>query len=287
MNWKWMPAVAAALVLALAASASAAAPTLFVGDAKKYAVAFKTEGEAAYVMEFAGSAHCYFTEPHEDLGGSGFSVFAAPELMARGPRGFVAEDSFSTLFGGGSARIRAEFDGSAVTGDYSYDESEESYHCDTGFSPLPFAASRFLPVGDPAAAPPASGEKRVYYGSEPAIEIFLRTTGREVAGIRGSFGSQCPVEREKASLTPHALFSHPAVAKRGQKGGFRKRSVEEGRTRSGAAYRETSLLTGRVEEDAISGSYLRVRTTGGRTPAERCVTGPIPFRALRYLPERG
>lgn len=283
-----MLAGAVALMVALTAAVSASAATLYAGDAKEYSVAFKAEGAELYAMQFAGTTDCYYTEPHEDIGQSGFSVFAAPKLMREGPRGFTAEESFSTsMWGGARAQIRAELGDDVVTGDFSYDESEESFHCDTGFSPDPFEASRYEPIGSPEAAAPADGETRVYYGSEERVEIFLRATGKVAGGIRGTFVPQCPVGRGKATLSRPALFSRPAFAKRGEKGRFRRGVVHEGKTRSGRRFKEAISIAGRVEEDAITGSYRRVRTVKrGRKPAERCVTGPIPFRAVRYLPAR-
>ncbi|HEV2727288.1 MAG TPA: hypothetical protein VGV34_03285 [Solirubrobacterales bacterium] len=285
MNGKIQTILVAALIAALSCAAQARAETsLYVGDAKDYSIAFKAEGAELYVMQFAGRTDCYYTEPHEDIGSGGFTVFPAPKLMREGPRGFVAEESFSiSMWGGANARVRAELGGDMVTGDYSYDESEESFHCDTGFSPDPFRASRYQPIGSAGAAP-AGGEVGVYYGSEGPLEIFLRTPAKAVAGIRGTFVSQCPVGRGKATPDPHALFGRPAFAKRSE-GRFGRRVVYEGKTRSGRRYKEVVSLAGRVERDAIAGAYRRVRTmkSGGR----RCVTGPLPFRAVRYLPARG
>jgi hypothetical protein len=282
-------AVAAALCLAMACllvpcAASAASPTLYVGDAKEYSVAFKAEETQLYVMELAGRTHCYFTEPHEDLGAGGFSVFPAPKLMRSGPNGFVAEEITGEMYGGAYARVRAELSGSAVTGTFSFDESLESFHCDTGFSNTPFRASRYEPIGSAEAAAPARGEVRAYYGNEAPIEIFMRATGKEAAGIRGSFTPPCPVGKRAETPARLALFGRPVFAKLGEKNGFKRRAVHEGRMRSGGRYKETVSLTGRVERDAVAGAYLRVRTANPGRPAEqRCVTGPIPFRAARYL----
>ncbi len=63
MTRKWMLGiVAAALAVALSPAASVAAPTLYVGDQKEYAVAFKAEEAQLYVIELAGMTDCYYTE---------------------------------------------------------------------------------------------------------------------------------------------------------------------------------------------------------------------------------
>ncbi|HSS33547.1 MAG TPA: hypothetical protein VLL27_09735 [Solirubrobacterales bacterium] len=280
----------AALLLLVAggAVATAASPTVYVGDAKQYSVAFKAEEGQVYVLELAGSADCYYTEPHEDVGQQAFSVFPAPTLMHQGPKALTAEESGGSLFGGWYSTIRANLSGDQVTGTYSYDESEESFHCDTGFSETPFAATRYEPAGAPGAAPPKAGETRVYYGSEEPIEAFLRADGKVVGGIRGTFVSQCPVGRRQPAGGRYALFAHPAFAKRGDKSGFRRHVESSGRTHSGVQFRESISIAGRVEDGAISGTYTRVRTSKPKKgQAQRCATGPLGFRATRYLPAAG
>jgi hypothetical protein len=275
------------LAAALAPGTAVAASTLYVGDAKPYSVAFKAEEAQLYLLQFAGTARCYYTEPHEDVGPSGFSVFARPTLMSMDAEGYVAEESWGDMFGGGSARIRVDAVDAAVRGTFEFDESEESFHCDTGFSGVPFEAPRFEPIGSPTAAPPVTGEARAYYGSEGPVEIFLRNEGRRTGGIRGTFAPQCPVGRGGAIPARHALFARPASAEWSGAGYFRRRVVEEGRARSGTGFRETITLAGRVEEAAVTGTYLRVRTMKPRRgPKQRCATGPLPFSAVRYLPAR-
>lgn len=281
MSRKWMLAtVASVLAVALTASASVAAPTLYVGDTKEYAVAFKAEEAQLFVIELAGQTDCYYTEPHEDVGPGGFSAFAAPTLMRSGPQGFYAEDRFA-------ARVSAELLNDGVSGDFSYDESEESYHCDTGFTPKPFQASRYQPVGGETA--PVSGERPVYYGSESSTEVFLRAGEKEAFGIRGTFVPSCRVGRGKTIPDRHALFSEPVNAKLSAEGSFEQEDVEQGTTRSRTRYREAISLTGSVDQGSlVSGTYLRVRTVKPRRKAtRRCVTGPLPFRAVRYLPAPG
>ena len=265
--------------------ASAASPTIYVDDAKEYSVAFKAEGARFYVMQLAGTTHCYYTEPHEDVAPGAFTAFPAPKLMRSRRNGFVAGETFGSDLGLAHAGIRAELSGDTVTGNFSFEESLESFHCDTGFFGVPFEASRYARIGSAMATAPARREVRAYYGGKGPIEIFLRTTRKEAGGIRGTFVSRCPVGKKNPDRPP--LFRRPAFAELDKEDRFRRRSVREGRTRSGARYKETISLAGRVERDAVTGTYLRVRTTRpGLRSEQRCVTGPIPFRAVRYLPAR-
>jgi hypothetical protein len=268
-----------AVAVLIAAGSARAQTTLYVGDTKDYAIAFKSEEARLYVVELAGTTNCYFSEPHKDLGPGGFSAFAAPTLMRSDSEGLHAYDSR-----GGSARVRAELDGDAVRGDFAYSESELSYHCDTGFEPTPFLASRYEPVGSGAA--PLNGERPVYYGSEASTEVFLRVINERAGGIRGTFVPRCRVGRATKISTRHALFDGPsAFTKLGKGGAFETKAVEEGWTRSGAHYKEKISLTGSATEDAVAGTYLRIRRTKPKgKPVRRCVNGPFPFRAARYLP---
>lgn len=275
MNRKWMLVMVAGLVVALAASVSAAASTLYVGDTSDYAVTFKAEDEQLYVIELAGRIQCYYTEPHKDLGSNFFDVIAAPTLLRSDSRGL-----------GFGVHLQAEVAGDAVIGEFSYSESELSYHCDTGFEPKPFQAPRYEPAGGGAA--PVSGERPVYYGSEASTEVFLRVNEKAAYGIRGTFVPHCRVGREKKIRARHALFSAPADAKLGAVGSFEVEDVEAGPTRSGVPYREKILLSGSVDQGVAAGTYLRVRVVKPRRkPARRCVSGPLLFRAVRYLPAAG
>lgn len=274
--------LATVLVAALLGAATARAETsIYVGDTKEYAIAFKAEATQLYVLELAGETDCYYTEPYEDLGSGGFSAFPAPKLMRSSSEGLHADD-----LGVGSAWVRAQLGGDVVSGDFRYSESELSYHCDTGFAPKPFQASRYEPTG--SGGVPASGERPVYYGSEASTEVFLRADGEEAFGIRGTFVPACRVGGGKKILRRHALFSEPVNSKLSEVGSFKKREVDWGQTRSGAHYREWISLSGSVGPEAVTGTYLRVRTVKPRRKAKRrCVTGPLPFRAVRYLPAPG
>ncbi len=272
--------IAAALLLA--AGSARAETTLYVGDTKDYAIAFKSEEARLFVIELAGTTSCYYTEPFEALGSGGFSAFAAPTLLTsegEGPRAYGS--------GRGSSRVRGKLEGEVVRGDFEYSESELSYHCDTGFTPKPFEAPRYEPVGSGGA--PVSGERPVYYGSDASTEVFLRVINGQAGGIRGTFVPRCRVARSTKVPPRRTLFDGPsAFTKLGEDGSFETKDVEEGWLRSGAHYKEKISLTGTVAEDAVAGTYLRIRRTKSKgKPVRRCVNGPLTFRAVRYLPAVG
>ncbi len=283
MKPKWM-LVPLALALAVGLTASAAgAPTLYVGDTKDYAVAFKAEEAQLYVIELAGTTDCYYTEPHEDAGHGGFSAFPAPKLMrGEGTESLGAED-----FGRGNAQISAKLEGDVVNGEYSFAESEESAHCDTGLRPRPFQASRYEPAQSVGTR--RIGERPVYYGREASTEVFLRVGEKEAFGIRGTFVPQCRVRRGKRIVARYPLFSEAVNVKLDEGGNFEVEGTQRGLLRARGRFRETISLIGTVDREAVvTGTYLRVRTVKPRRrPARRCVTGPLPFRAVRYLPASG
>jgi hypothetical protein len=277
-------ALAALAVAGFAPGAISSAATLYVGDEPEYAVAFKVEAGLPYVLEVAGTAHCYLTEPYKGVGGSDFSVFSIPRPMRATPDGFAAADS-GERFGRYSAQIKAAFSEEAATGTLTYDESEESFHCETARSGVPFEARRFGPIGSAGLVAPAADERSVYYGSSGSIEAFLRPSGEMVGGIRGSFVPECRIGRQAPSATPRPLFGTPVFAAEDQDGRFRHRVEYPGRTRSGGRFRETATLSGRVKNAAITGTYLRERISkSGEGPPHRCTTGPLSFSAVRYLP---
>jgi hypothetical protein len=279
---KTIVSVLIALAVLVTAGSAQAETTLYVGDTKEYAIAFKSEEARLYVIELAGTTSCYYTEPYEALGSNGFSTFAAPTLMGSEGEGLRAYGS-----GPGSSRVQGKLEGEVVRGDFAYSESELSYHCDTGFTPKPFEARRYEPVGNGGV--PASGERPVYYGSDASTEVFLRVINGQAGGIRGTFVSSCRVARSTKVPARRTLFDGPSdFTKLGEGGSFKTKDVEEGWLRSGAHYREKISLAGSVTEDAVAGTYLRVRRTKPEgKPVRRCVTGPLPFRAVRYLPPSG
>jgi hypothetical protein len=55
-----------------------------------------------------------------------------------------------------------------------------------------------------------------------------------------------------------------------------------------SAIHEAVTLDGTVGDDAITGTYFdRIVTRFGKKRKRVCHTGPLPFRAVRYLPAAG
>jgi hypothetical protein len=287
--------LAVGLVLAAAALApatAAAGPAIYVTSTAEYNATFKAEEGRLYVIELEGATRCYETEPFEELGPGGFNVFPAPTLLRSRGEGPIAEGSEGGGLGG-SARVEASLSGDEVTGTFSYGESEESFHCTTGANSavisteIPFAAKRYEPAGTPGTVAAPSGELPVFYGSTDRTEVFLRTASHTVDGIRGTFTPACPVGGETGP-DPRALFGKPLQAKLGADGRFRQRAKYTGKARSGPAYTESATIAGQAEAGSVTGTYTRVRTTKpAHGPTRRCVTGPLPFGAVRYLPLAG
>jgi hypothetical protein len=274
-------------VLLNGAALASAAPTVYLGDGKGYSIAFKSEPSGNYVLEFAGTDRCYYTEPHEDLGPAAFSSFPAPTLMKEAPKAFVAEASVGIgPYGGADSLVRATFGADAVTGTYNFDESEESFHCDTGFGQLPFEARRYAPIGTPGAAP-KSGERAVWYEAEGPTQIFMRKNRNYLTGIRGSFAPLCPVGGESTIPASAPLFAEPGYVKRAKNGWFHRKVETSGGIQGGGSWSESTTINAWREEAAVTGSYTRVRTTEGNGLApQRCVT-ELPFDAVRYVPATG
>jgi hypothetical protein len=267
-----------AIAMFLAAGSARAETTLYVGDAEDYAIAFKAEEARLYLVELAAKTQCFFTEPRESVGSGSFSAFAAPTLMRSGSEGLTAG------IPDGIGQVRAEQVGDEMAGGFYYHQIvDEGFHCDTG-SDRTFRAGRYLPFGD--GGPPASGERPVYYGKDESAEIFLRVIGKKAGGIRGTFVPQCRVGRGRRIPASQTLFEGPSdFTEMGEDGGFEKVVFEGGRIHRKTRYREKISFTGTVAEDAVTGAYLRVRTVKPPHRAKRrCVTGPLPFRAARYLP---
>lgn len=270
-----------AIAMLLAAGSAQAETTLYVGDTKEYAIAFKAEDSQLYVVELATKTQCFFTEPREDLGPGGFSAFAAPTLMLSGSDGLTAG------IPDGIGQVRAEQAGDEIAGDFNYHQIvDEGFHCDAG-PDRTFQAARYLPFGGGGA--PASGERPVYYGSDESTETFMRVIGGKVGGIRGTFVPQCRVGRGRKIPASRTLFDGPSdFTELNEGGSFEEVVFEGGRMHGKTRYRERISFTGSVAEDAVTGTYLRVRTVKPRRKAKRrCVTGPLPFRAARYLPAAG
>jgi hypothetical protein len=262
----------------LGAGSARAETTLYVGDTEDYAITFKAEEGQLYIVELAADTECFFTEPREGVGPGGFSAFASPWLMSSDSEGF------GTGIPGGLGGLRAEPAGDGFAGRYYLHQIvEEGFHCETAPDST-FQAVRYLPFGGGGA--PASGERPVYYGKDESTETFLRVIGDEVGGIRGTFVPQCRIGRARKVAPSHALFAGPSdFTKLGEGGSFEEVEFAGGRIHGKTRFMERISVSGTVAEDAVTGAYLRVRTVKPPHRAKRrCVTGPLPFRAARYLP---
>lgn len=262
----------------LGATSAQAETTLYVGDTDEYAITFKAEGDRLYVVELAADTECFFTEPREGVGPGGFSAYAQPYLMEREGEGF------SQGIPGGLGELWAEPAGDGFAGRYYLHQIvEEGFHCETA-PDRTFRAVRYLPFGGGGA--PAGGERPVYYGKDESTETFLRVIGDEVGGIRGTFVPQCRIGRARKIAPSHALFADPSdFTELGEGGSFEEVEFAGGRIHGKTRFKERISVSGTVAEDAVTGSYLRVRTVKPPHRAKRrCVTGPLPFRAVRYLP---
>ena len=278
---KTVASMLVALAMLLAAGPARAETTLYVGDTDEYAIAFKAEEAQLYVLELAADTECFFTEPREAVGPGGFSSFAEPTPMQSSSEGLTTE------IPGGLGQLRAEWVGDAITGSYYLHQIvEEGFHCDTGPNRT-FQAVRYLPVGSGGA--PASGERPVYYGKEESTETFMRVIGDKVGGIRGTFVPRCRIGRGRKIQASHSLFPGPSdFTELGEGGSFEAVAFARGGIHGNARFKERISVSGTVAEDAVAGTYLRIRTVKPPHGAKhRCVTGPLQFRAVRYLPAGG
>lgn len=270
--------IAVLATMLLGAAPAGAETTLYVGDTDEYAITLKAEEGQLYVVELAADTECFFTEPREAVGPGGFSAFAQPYLMRRDSKGFT------TGIPSGLGELRAEPAGDGYAGRYYLHQIvEEGFHCDTG-PDRTFQAVRYLPFGGGGA--PASGERPVYYGKDESTETFMRVIGDEVGGIRGTFISQCRIGWRRKIPAREPLFELPSdFTELGVGGSFEEVEFEGGRLNRKTRFRERISVAGTVAEDAVTGVYTRIRTVRPLHKAKRrCVTGPLPFRADRYLP---
>jgi hypothetical protein len=275
-------------LLACVGATPAGAAKVYVGDGEEpsYSIALKTEAGAAYVLGLSARGGC---EPGQGESNAQMylSVFAAPKEMRLTKRGFASGETIWRSPGITEAHLLANFAGDASSGSYVLGYREESISCEEpATTAKAFEAHRYLPIGEKRAAAPAPGEARVYYDVGGPTQFFARSTPGFLTGIRGAFVTGCPVGSRRPSDASRPLNPSPGRVKL-DGGRFHRRTRLSGLARSGAPYAETIAISGRETEGAVIGTYLRVRTTrpwDGRP--RRCVTGPLPIDARRYLPAR-
>lgn len=290
MRGRRFTAVLAVALFACIGTAPAEAARVYVGDGAKrnYSIALKTEAGRAHVLGLSALAGCQYDDEGEPLPPTfGLRAFPAPKKMRLRARGFSAGETRGPRPGFTEAAVLANFAGNRASGVYRLEYREESIDCETGYAgPTPFEAHRFLPIGKPRAASPAPGEKRVYYDLGGPTQFFARATPEFVVGIRGTVTTDCPVNYRASLDRPVPLFPSPVQAKLdGGRFDHRAFAIRGFMRGSGAPYAETIEISGRESEDAVVGTYVRIHVTrpyDGRP--QRCVTGPLPIVARRYLP---
>jgi hypothetical protein len=270
--------VAAALLFP--AWAGAASPQIYVGSNSAYTVVFKVDGGAVSVLGLDAPLYC---GEGEHFGSGTISVFKRSTRMREGPDGLEA------LLGGGggsSSKIEATFDGTRLTGTFTFDFSEGSFHCQTsGFYParpaVSFEAERYEPVGSGSTLPATKGEVPIYYGSDARAEVLLEPNPGSVV-FRGAAPSNCPVAGKPAT-GKSPLFGD--VIDTDHEGDSFHRTLRRDGKSSGETWSESRSVAGTVTDEGITGSYVRSTIIRPATGApQRCKTGPLPFQAVRYLP---
>jgi hypothetical protein len=276
-----------------AGTASAATPQLYVASGDGYSVAFKVEGAKTYVLGLDAMVYCSETEP-QNLSKPGLrAFFPNPKPMREGPMGgLTASEGRGDGFGSTEAVVDAVPEGGKLVGHFEYVFSELSSHCQTGgyFGTRPevtFEAVPYVPVDGSIPAPPfAETPVAVYYASEGPLEAFF-TVFRSVFGLRGTVASGCHGSTRKhpprrGPLASEVLITHFAA------GGAFDRKLRSLGPGGLTAIHEAVTLTGTVGDASISGTYFnRIGFRPGKGPKRVCHTGPLPFRAVRYLPAAG
>lgn len=275
-----------ALALFLPAGAAAASPEIYVGSNSEYTVVFKVESGAVSVLGLDAPFYCSETGPSNSFGPGTIGVFKRPARMREGTNVLEAP-----LGGGGgpSSKIEATFGGTTLIGSFTFDFSEESFHCQTaGFYParpeVAFEAVRYEPVGSGGTLAPAKDETPVYYGSEGGTEVLLEPNAKSVV-FRGAAPARCPVAGKKATKGSGPMFGDVIDTDR-EGGAFHRTIRHRGRT-DAKAWSELASVSGVVGEDEIAGFYTRSTTVRpAKASPRRCTTGALPFRAVRYLPAK-
>lgn len=264
--------------------AGAASPQIFVGSNPDYTIAFKGEAGRLSVLALDAPIYCTFTEPTERFPGT-ISMFQGPTLMRPGRDGLEAPIRPN---GGPNSFVDARLDGGSLTGSFTFDVNEESTHCQTvGFTAarpaVKFTAVPYEPVTSGLTEPSSRSERRIYYGDEGGTEVLLEDF-KESIEIRGAVPSRCPVEGKKPKAGRMDMFDDVVGAVNEGPAGFHRTVRREGKIGK-KVWSESTSFSGHAAEDEIAGSYERSTVTRDADGApRRCTTGPLPFRAVRYLP---
>jgi hypothetical protein len=277
------------VALAMPATAAAEAPQIYVGSGAGYSVAFKVEGSKVYVLGLDATIYCEVLEPREASEPALTGFFAAPKLMRQKGAGLIATEGDTYPFGPRPVRVGAKFEGEKLVGSFEYRAGEESGHCQSGGyfgtpPSVPFEAVRYVPVDGSVPVPPfASAASAVYYGTKGPLETFFSVFGSAL-GLRGTVASDCLAAKKQRAAGHGPLSSAVLITRLADGGSFDKKILANG-PHGLASIKETITLTGSVGDASLTGTYLdRIRTRLSHRRKRVCHTGPLPFRAVRYLP---
>lgn len=293
MKGRWMLAAAFALVGAtLCAGSAYGSASLYVASGPGYSAAFKVRAGRVYVLALDARAFCRGTGSHSDEHGKGsFKVFRKPVRMRHTKEGLRGRFEIDAGLWREDAVVRARRHRGAITGTLAASFSEEESECRTGSyggdPQVPFKAVRYVPVGSPRAGNPSAGRGRVYFTNAGSVEVYLRRVRGKVIGLRGAAQQVCPVPASASHPPRVPLFFYPENALLGGDGNFKQHDHFHGASRHRGRYDERMWITGRFEPGAVVGRYHRVKTRKrGDRVIRRCETGPVSYRAIRYVPAR-
>lgn len=273
--------------------AAASTPQLYVATSDGYSVAFKVEGGKTYLLGLDATVYCSENEP-QSLSTPGLrGFFATPTPMREGKSGgLTASERRGDQFGSNEAIVDAVPEGGKLVGHFEYRFSELSSHCQSGgyFGTRPevsYEAVPYEPVDGSTPAPPfADATSAVYYGTEGPLETFF-TIFESAFGLRGTVASGCSASLKKRPPHRGPLASTVLIGTLGEGGSFHHKIKSLG-PGGLAAIHEAVTLSGSVGDEAIAGTYFdRIGTRLGKKRKRVCHTGPLPFRAVRYLPAPG
>jgi hypothetical protein len=295
MKRKWMLGVGLALVAALAGAASAyGRASIYVASGPGYSAAFKVRAGRVYVLALDARAYCRGTgsHSHEHSKGS-FQAFPSPTRMRHTKKGLRGSDKFDAGLWSERAVVRASHHRGAIVGTLAATYNDEETECRTGSyegdPKLPFKAVRYLPANAVSAGGGSSGRGRgqVFFTNAGSVEVYLRRVRGKVIGIRGAVTQACPIPASVSRPPRVSLFGSAENAPLGGDGTFKRRLHFHGASRHRVRYDERMWMTGTFEAGSVVGRYHRVKTRKrGDRVLRRCETGPLSYRAVRYVPAR-
>jgi hypothetical protein len=295
MKGRSMLVVAVAL-LGIAAGAGSAygSASLYVASGPGYSAAFKARAGRVYVMALDARAYCRGTGSHSDEHSKGsFNVFPTPVRMRHTKEGLRGADHLDAGLWSESGVVRGRFHRGAITGTLAAFFNDEETECRTGSydgdPQIPFKAVRYVPLGSARAGRSSAGRGRgrVYFTNSGSVEVYLRRVGGKLIGLRGAARQVCPIPASASHPPRVPLFFYPENALLGGDGNFKRHDHFHGARRHRFKYDERMWMTGRFEPGAVVGRYHRVKTRKrGDRVLRRCETGPVSYRAIRYVPAR-